>query len=246
MFVRLLLLVLCFYLPVNIFGIHTDGQSPSIELRALYVKKCTDFTITGSGKDKNWSLTEWVTIPQRKIVNEALETKVKVLYSKTGLYFLFFCKDKKLTATMNADRMDLWKEDVVEVFLMPDESCSVYFEYEISPLNYELPILVSNENGDLVRWAPFHYDEDRKVAHATTVQGGETKHDAAVTSWMAEFFIPYKLLRPLKNITPTAGTNWKANLCRIDYEDQKMNTWSWKLTQKNFHDYKSFGTLLFE
>ena len=37
--------------------------------------------------------------------------------------------------------MDLWNEDVFEVFLWTDERYPVYFEYEISPLNHELPIL---------------------------------------------------------------------------------------------------------
>ena len=37
--------------------------------------------------------------------------------------------------------MDLWNEDVFEVFLWTDERYPVYLEYEISPLNHELPIL---------------------------------------------------------------------------------------------------------
>ena len=40
------------------------------------------------------------------------------------------------------DFLDLYNEDVVEVFLWPDESFPVYFEYEVSPLNYELPIII--------------------------------------------------------------------------------------------------------
>lgn len=144
-----------------------------------------------------------------------------VLSSESGIYFLFYCEDKKLTATMNTDFMDLWEEDVVEVFLMPDEDSPVYFEYEISSLNYELPILISNDNGDLVRWKPFHYDADRKTMHATSVLGGEKKSNSVVKSWSAEFFIPYKLLRPLNNIHPQPGTEWRANLYRIDYDEAK-------------------------
>ena len=93
---------------------------------------------------------------------------------------------------------------------------------------------------------PFHYDEDRKTIHATSVQGGESKSDSDIEGWTAEFFIPFNLLRPLENIPPQSGTKWRANLCRIDYDDDKMATWSWQLTNKNFHDYKSFGTLIFE
>jgi hypothetical protein len=52
--------------------------------------------------------------------------------------------DQVLTATLQEDFLDLWKEDVFEFFLWPDERQTVYFEYEISPLGVELPILIPN------------------------------------------------------------------------------------------------------
>jgi hypothetical protein len=222
----------------ELFG---NYQDPSI----LLIKKCSDFKITGDGVAENWSKTDWIMIPMRTKSDTPLTTKVKILYSDTGIYFLFDCQDNKLTSVMNADFMDLWYEDVVEVFLWTDESSPVYFEYEISPLNYELPILISNEKFDLVRWQPFHYDADRKTSHATSVQGREKKSNAVVKGWTAEFFIPYKLLRPLKNIVPKSGTKWRANMYRMDY-DNRRTSWSWQLTTRSFHDYEKFGTFIFE
>ncbi len=146
---------------------------------------------------------------------------------------------------MTADFMDLWNEDVVEVFLWPDENYPIYFEYEISPLNYELPIIVANRNGDLLRWQPFHYDTDRQTHHKTTIIGGEKKHDAMVKGWIAEFFIPYKLLVPLSNVPPHKGDRWKANFYRIDYDESESISWLWQLTKNNFHDYESFGSIIF-
>ena len=216
----------------------------SADSKTLIVKKSPDFEITGDGSAENWAKAEWMELPQRTS-GESLTTKVKILYSGTGMYFLFNCQDKKLTATFHADFMDLWKEDVVEVFLWTDQDFPFYFEYEISPLNYELPILISNNKGDLVRWQPFHYDADRKTRHATAVQGGEKKTNAIISGWTADFFIPYKLLRPLNNIEPGPGTKWKANFYRVDYDNGKAN-WSWQLTDKSFHEYEKFGTLLFE
>lgn len=210
------------------------------------IKKTADFNITGNGSAKNWETTEWVVIPLRSGPGGKMTTKAKVLYSDTGLYFLFDCPDKKITSTMNSDFMDLWTEDVVEVFLWTDESSPAYFEYEISPLNHELPILISNENGDLVRWMPFHYDADRKTRHATAVRGGEKKSSAAISAWTTEFFIPYKLLRPLDNIIPKPGTKWRANMYRVDYDDNARISWTWQVINKSYHDYQRFGTFLFE
>ena len=231
---------------VLMFSALTYCQNPEQNKSEIVIKKSSDFTVTGSGSAKNWETTDWITLPLRSGTGAALTTKAKILYSDAGIYFLFDCRDNKLTTTMDADFLDLWKEDVVEVFLWTDESSPVYFEYEISPLNYELPILISNENFDLVRWMPFHYDADRKTIHATSVTGGEKKGNAVISGWTTEFFIPYKLLRPLKNIAPVSGTKWRGNMYRVDYDDNKRNSWSWQLTQKSFHDYQRFGTFIFE
>src|SRR4030042_4142344 len=88
---------------------------------SIAVKKCNDFAIDGQGKNPDWSLTDWITIPQRKIIKGTLSTSFKILYSDSGIYFLFKCQDRKIHASMPEDFMDLWKEDVVEVFLWPDE-----------------------------------------------------------------------------------------------------------------------------
>jgi hypothetical protein len=161
-------------------------------------------------------------------------------------FFLFDCADKKLTSTMNADFLDLWKEDVVEIFLWTDESSPVYFEYEISPLDFELPLLISNENGELLRWQPFHYEPNRKTRHSTSVRGGEKKSMSKVSGWMAEFFIPYTLMRPLDNNIPKSGTKWRANMYRVDYDATPSSNWTWQPVNKTFHDYKKFGTFVFE
>ena len=211
--------------------------------KTFVVKRSADFEVTGVGENKNWGLTEWITLRPWKISGKPLDTKVKVLYSKTGIYFLFNCEDRMLTATFNSDFEDLWMEDVVEVFLWPNEAKSFYFEYEISPLNHELPILISNENGDLVRWQPFHYDSDRRTRHKTSTQKNIVNSE--IEGWIAEFFIPFKLLRPLENISPESGTRWRANMYRVDYDDGVSN-WSWKLTDGSFHEYEKFGVFVFE
>lgn len=210
------------------------------------IKKTVDFTITGSGTAKNWDIAGWITLSLRAGDGKDLTTKCKLLYSEKGIYFLFDCLDKKLTSKMDADFMDLWTEDVVEVFLWTDESSPVYFEYEISPLGYELPLLIFNEQGELLRWMPFHYEDNRKVIHATSVRGGEKKSMAQVSAWTAEFFFPWKLLRPLNYNVPKSGTRWRANMYRIDYDDNNRNSWVWQPVTKNFHDYERFGTIVFE
>ncbi len=215
----------------------------------LVVKKTTDFTVTGDGGAANWKTTDWINITvQEADVKEVRTTKAKVLYSDLGLYFLFQNEDQKLTATITEDFTALFKEDVIEVFLWPDTSLPLYYEYELSPLNYELIILVPNRNGKTRGWRPWHYEGRNRIQHETSIQGGEKKSGASISGWTAEFFIPFNLLQPIAG-TPKSGTQWRANFYRIDY-DQGYSTWTWQKTtpnvQGNFHEYEKFGTLIFE
>ncbi len=111
----------------------------------LYIQSTEDFEIDGEGNHAAWSKTEWVTLTLQHGPAEKLLTQAKVLYSETGVYFLVQCEDEKLTATLTEDFADLYKEDVVEIFLWTDEAQPLYFEYELSPLNYELPIIIPNQ-----------------------------------------------------------------------------------------------------
>jgi len=207
----------------------------------LKVKRTTDFEINGDGSNANWNNSDWLELPKSG-GSVSYRTKVKMLYSDSGLYCLYHCEDNKITATLKEDFLDLWNEDVVEAFFWTEESNSIYFEYELSPLNYELPILVPNNKGKFLGWRPWHYEGNRKTKHAIHIN----KSGDAVTSWTAEFFIPYTLLRPLNNVPPQKGTHWRANFYRIDY-DNGESSWEWqKVRNENFHDYELFGHIVFE
>jgi hypothetical protein len=238
-------ILLCLSLLINTAVIFAQNTEPEGKDATIHIKKIADFTVTGNGSSEAWKTAEWVRLTPQEEGISGYETKVKILYSETGLYFLYSCQDEKLTATMHDDNMNLWEEDVVELFLWPAEDFPVYFEYEISPLDFELPIIVPNYKGKFLGWLPWNYAGDKRVIHATSVTGGQKKSGSQLTSWTAEFFIPYKLLSPLPNVPPSPGTKWRANMYRIDY-DLKAIHFSWQKTNRTFHDYNSFGTFVFE
>lgn len=213
----------------------------------MIIKQTEDFSITGKGGALQWNRTAWTAIPFLIGNGRKYDTKAKLLYSETGIYCLFNCEDDTLTATMQQDLMPLWEEDVVEVFLQPDISQTNYFEYEISPLNYELPLTIFNSGGALNRWIPFQYPDDRKTRHTVAVQGGEQLPGASVKGWTAEFFIPYTLMKPVLEKSPVSGSTWKGNLYRIDYDHEREETlWALFKNNGNFHEYDNFGFFHFE
>ncbi|MFN0051092.1 MAG: amidohydrolase family protein [Planctomycetales bacterium] len=226
----------------------SDGAAEAI----TRVRAADDFELTGEGKHQAWNRAEWVSLPRRtkegKPTRDGLpyETRLKLLHSKTGLYVLFDASDKKLTTTGRKDFENLWEEDVLEVFLWTDEKQPVYFEYEISPLGNELPILVPNFGGQFLGWLPWHYDGPRKTRKGTAAKGGKKEPEAKVSGWTAEVFIPYALLSPLKNVPPQPGTQWRANFYRVDYDDGQSTRWTWSPVGPSFHEYEKFGKLVFE
>jgi hypothetical protein len=205
------------------------------------VNRTNDFIISGNGTADNWKSEKWLILPKHEGVGRAYETKMKILYSDSGIYCLYYCQDSVLTSTLRKDFSDLYNEDVVEVFFWPDENTPVYFEYEVSPYNYELPLLVPNIKGNYMGWLPNHYTGNRKTRHQTRF----TKQADGMMIWTAEFFIPYDLLKPLIKKNPSKNTRWRGNFYRIDY-DQGGAGWSWQSTKTDFHDYEHFGVLLFK
>jgi hypothetical protein len=219
-----------------------DEPAPKV----LKVKPTADFEVTGDGSARAWQDAAWEPLNKRGAGGHDYDARLKALYSKTGLYFLMSGSDRKLTATMKEDFLDLWNEDVFEVFLWPDERLPIYFEYEISPLGYELPIIVPNVDGKFLGWRPWHYEGDRKIRKATSIAGGEKQSGAAINGWTAEVFIPFELLEPLGGVPPKSGSRWRANFYRVDYDDGREASWDWARVGPSFHEFRKFGTLVFE
>ena len=211
---------------------------------SVTVPRVADFKVTGNGASPAWAKAAWMPLT-RMNGKVPYTTRAKALYSQTGLYVLVECEDAKLTCTRLPDMGDLYVEDVVEFFVWPDEKNPLYFEYEISPLNKELAILIPNRKGTFFGWAPWHYEKGRKTRHAVKVVGGTARPGAKVTGWSAEFFIPFTLFKGIADTPPVAGTKWRANIYRIDYDDG-VAQYAWEpATGTSFHNYKQFGTFVF-
>jgi len=205
-----------------------------------------DFEVTGDGSSAAWAKAEWIPLRKRTEGGHPYETRIKLLHSPKGLYVLMDGTDGEVTSRMSEDYLDLWKEDVFEVFLWTDERWPVYFEYEISPRGYELPILVPNFEDKFLGWRPWHYEGSRRTRKATSTTGGPKEPGSRIQGWRAEVFLPYELLAPLQSVPPRAGTKWRANFYRVDHDGGKTTAWDWAPVGPSFHEHKKFGTLVFE
>jgi predicted TIM-barrel fold metal-dependent hydrolase len=223
-----------------------SAAQTSVASKVYALPQTADFDVTGDGQNPAWKNAAWESLARRGPVGPDYSTRFKMLYSKTGLYVLMDGEDRRLTTTLKEDFADLWTEDVFEFFIWPDERQPIYFEYEISPTGYELPILVPNFGQKFIGWRPWHYEKGRRIIKATTARGGKRESGAPVSGWSAEVFMPYELLHPLENVPPRKGTRWRANVYRMDYDEGRPTGWDWSRVGPSYHEYEKFGTLLFE
>jgi hypothetical protein len=228
-------------------GLVQPVRAQETPLPELLVQRTDDFVVTGDGREPAWEKTPWVDLQRRPGGTSSHATQVKLLYSTQGLYVLMKAQDAKLTASESTQDFDnLWLEDVFEIFQWTDTRHPVYFEYEISPLGKELPILIPNLDGKFLGWRPWNYEGDRKTQKKVSVVGGEAKSGAEIKGWTAEVFIPYALLEPLRQVPPEAGTTWRANFYRVDYDQPPATAWYWAPVGPSFHEFHKFGTLRFQ
>jgi hypothetical protein len=204
-----------------------------------------DFALTGDGSAAAWSKAPW-TAMTRVGGTADWATKCKLLWSDTGIYVLVDGQDSLLNCTHQEDGADLFLEDVVEIFLWPDEAHPFYLEYEQSLLNKELNILVGNRQGSFFGWKAWKTESgERASRRAVAIRGGPQRPGATITGWSTECFLPFAWMRCFAEVPPKAGTRWRGNVYRIDYRPE---TTHWALapaTGTNFHAYQQFGTLAF-
>ena len=224
---------------------HPGIYFPALNDTPLVIKKCADFTLTGTGDNGEWKKTNWIPLNQIDRSEKKLDTKIKILYSSTGIYVLFSGEDEKITSTYTKDFDKLYNGDVFEVFFHPVTTEPVYFEYEISPLSKELVLLIWNRKGKLGQAVPWNYEEN-KVSKRVRVTGGPAKHNSVIQRWTAELFFPYQGLTFFGNVPPKSGTRWNANFCRLDYDSGKMVKWSWSPIKVTFHEFDKYLPVQFE
>ena len=212
----------------------------------LLVPFCKDFLVSGNGEHVQWQQSPWHSLQKLDEGGKEYKSRFKIMYSLKGIYVLFYGEDLAITSPFKNDFENLFEADVFEVFFHPQPSEPLYFEYEISPLNKELVLLIVNRKGKFGGWAPWPYKKETQVEKKVVISGGKMESGATIKAWTAEVFFPYTLLKPLQQVPPSKGMRWKANFCRLDYDSGKMIKWAWAPVKTSFHEFERYFTIQFE
>ena len=159
-----------------------------------------------------------------------LSTVVRVATRGGALLVRFDGRDRGVVATLTERDAPLWKEDVFEVFLSPDGSPGVYYEFEVNPLGALFDARIESPEG---RRETMRADVSWNCPGFSARAGRREGH------WWARFRIP---LAPL---CPEMAAGWRANFYRIDRgEPDEHSAWSPTFAEPpDFHRPDRFGRL---
>lgn len=169
-----------------------------------------------------------------------LRTQVAVFQDDDRLLVQFSMEDEEIIATMYDRDSELWREDVVEIFLAADSE-QVYFEFEVSPRGtlFDARVIFPGPTRETMtvdrtwRCPGFH----AAVKHRRIQPGSFHLEILAI--------LPFECL-PVGR--PRTGDCWRANFYRIDRSERGdlFAAWSPTLTRApDFHVPGRFGRLVF-
>jgi hypothetical protein len=140
-------------------------------------------------------------------------------------------RDEAVVATLTERDAPLWREDVFEIFLAPEDPPRTYFEFEVNPLGTLFDARIESPN--LRR-------RDMRVATEWDCDGFSARATVRPDRWSASVRIP---LAPLCGGNPPE--RWRANFYRIDRGSRdEFSAWSPTLADPpDFHVPEMFGSL---
>ncbi len=170
----------------------------------------------------------------------------RLAWDKNYLYVAIECADDDIWSYSNKDDDQLWRGDVVELFIKPSTKKLGYVEFVVAPggalYDGRYP---SRGSGTFFRFK--NWSSHAKVA--TTINGTDGNWKDTDTGYIVEMAIPFSAL---KDITPppTTGTVWTFGVCHYDYSksfEQPLLMMSMPESKHNgYHYYEGYRPLLFQ
>ncbi len=146
------------------------------------------------------------------------DTRLKMLWDQSGLYFLARLDEPQLQASLTERESVIFKDNDFEIFIDPDGDGHLYYEYEINALGTEWDLLMAKPYRDggpaITAW------DIEGVQSAVYLEG--TLNDPSDTDqyWQVEIFFPWRSLLECASPkrVPKDGEQWRINFSRVQWE----------------------------
>jgi hypothetical protein len=156
---------------------------------------------------------------------------VRIARTKTSFRALFELVTPDPRATLTGYKQPLYQEDVAELFIDPFGDASIYYEFEVNPLNARLDLVIRRTRYGARK--DFRWESPGFTSAAMRTTHG----------WNAEFEIPFRDLPT----SPEDCPSWRVNFTRIDRPSnapRELTAWS-PTGIAQFHVPSKFGEIRF-
>ena len=204
--------------------------------------------IDGIPDEAAWSAAETVRLRNSRTGEyPVLPTTFRCLWDDDYLYITFHSEDTDIWATMTVHDSEIWREEVVEVFIDADSDLRGYGELQVNPLGIpvDLWILHDTERQFHRGMREFNY---RDYQSGVSVDGTVNDASDTDTSWDAELAIPFAEMVTAPHIPPEPGDSWKINFYRLERprgQEEDLIALAWSPCYGSNHMPRRFGTIIF-
>lgn len=219
-------------------------------MRTATVRRtATPAPLVGDTTETVWARADRVPVNQFLWTNPELRprTAARLLYDDTALYLHYTVEDDHSHASATTLNGPVWADSCVEFFATPRPGEQDRY------LNLEVNCVGTVHLG----YGPTRTDRtliDPDTAAAirvvSSVDGPTKRTTPADTGWWLAVALPFGTLSAVTGtaITPTSGTQWRANLHRLRSQPSPLYA-AWNpigTPDPDFHQPSAFGTLRFE
>ncbi|MCD6220024.1 carbohydrate-binding family 9-like protein [Candidatus Calescamantes bacterium] len=183
-------------------------------------KAKSEITIDGKLEEEAWKSAEVIDTfyilrksPKDKLRESQSKTVARLLWDDEFLYIGIEAEDKDIWSTIKEHDGKLWTEDVLELFIKPDEDKFAYYEFEFSPRNVVLDLFYPRRGARSFVFAKgFESNLKSRVEVCGTLDNWKDKDE----KWILEAAIPFIAFKEAIHL-PQVGDEWKFAVCRYDY-----------------------------
>lgn len=193
--------------------------------------------IDGKLDDAAWQQAAvWTNIyPFNKTEAGGPQTTWRVLWDKDCLYFAFDCADSDIAAPARERDAEVYADDCVEMFILPDIQFRTYWEIVIAPNG---SVFDSVECKEPLKWGA-SLDPTRNVAgmrHAQTMRGTLNKSDDTDQGYTIEVAVPFAALPGYTRCPPKPGDRLHFMLVRLDRSNGAFGAYAFRPLQGWAHN----------
>ena len=187
----------------------------------------TRLLVDGKADERAWQQAQWtdafVDIEGDRQPMPEWNTRVKMLWDTSYLYFYAEMEEPHIWATLTQRDTIIFYNNDFEIFIDPDGDLQTYMEYEVNAFNTVWDLLLTRayrDRGNAVN----QWDIDG-LQSAVHIEGTLNQSNDQDKYWSVEVAIPWKVIQETTRdkLPPKNGDHFRINFSRVQWETEIIN-----------------------